>query len=221
MPKNDMNKFPKRKPIRLKDYDYSQNGAYFITICTKNMACILSRINVGHDAHIVPQNSDVVGHDAHIVPQNSDAVGHDAHIVPQNSDAVGHDAHIVPQNPDTVGHDAHIVPNPELTEYGKIVEKHISLIPGIQQYVIMPNHIHLIIVKGYESGTMWASCPTSISNDIKSFKTMVTKEIGKSIWQPRFYDHIIRDEYDYIKHLKYIEENPLKWVIDKYYKTDR
>ena len=207
MPKNDMNKFPKRKPIRLKDYDYSQNGAYFITICTKNMACILSRINVGHDAHIVPQNSD--------------AVGHDAHIVPQNSDAVGHDAHIVPQNPDTVGHDAHIVPNPELTEYGKIVEKHISLIPGIQQYVIMPNHIHLIIVKGYESGTMWASCPTSISNDIKSFKTMVTKEIGKSIWQPRFYDHIIRDEYDYIKHLKYIEENPLKWVIDKYYKTDR
>ncbi len=216
-----MNKFPKRKPIRLKDYDYSQNGAYFITICTKNMACILSRINVGHDAHIVPQNSDVVGHDAHIVPQNSDAVGHDAHIVPQNSDAVGHDAHIVPQNPDTVGHDAHIVPNPELTEYGKIVEKHISLIPGIQQYVIMPNHIHLIIVKGYESGTMWASCPTSISNDIKSFKTMVTKEIGKSIWQPRFYDHIIRDEYDYIKHLKYIEENPLKWVIDKYYKTDR
>ena len=207
MPKNDMNKFPKRKPIRLKDYDYSQNGAYFITICTKNMACILSRINVGHDAHIVPQNSDVVGHDAHIVPQNSDAVGHDAHIVPQN--------------PDTVGHDAHIVPNPELTEYGKIVEKHISLIPGIQQYVIMPNHIHLIIVKGYESGTMWASCPTSISNDIKSFKTMVTKEIGKSIWQPRFYDHIIRDEYDYIKHLKYIEENPLKWVIDKYYKTDR
>ncbi len=207
MPKNDMNKFPKRKPIRLKDYDYSQNGAYFITICTKNMACILSRINVGHDAHIVPQNSDVVGHDAHIVPQNSDTVGHDAHIVPQNSD--------------TVGHDAHIVPKPELTEYGKIVEKHISLIPGIQQYVIMPNHIHLIIVKGYESGTMWASCPTSISNDIKSFKTIVTKEIGKSIWQPRFYDHIIRDEYDYIKHLKYIEENPLKWVIDKYYKTDR
>ena len=35
---------PKRKPTRLKGYDYSQNGAYFITICTHNRKCILGNI---------------------------------------------------------------------------------------------------------------------------------------------------------------------------------
>ena len=35
---------PKRKHIRLKNYDYSQNGAYFVTICTKGRQCLLSEI---------------------------------------------------------------------------------------------------------------------------------------------------------------------------------
>ena len=39
---------PKRKSMRLPDYDYSQNGYYFITICTKNMQCLLSSV-VGAD----------------------------------------------------------------------------------------------------------------------------------------------------------------------------
>ena len=47
---------PKRKPIRLKGYDYSQNGAYFITMCTNKRECILSNI-VGDDAYIVPKNN--------------------------------------------------------------------------------------------------------------------------------------------------------------------
>ena len=39
-----MEEFVKRKPNRLSNYDYSQNGAYFITICTYNRKCILSDI---------------------------------------------------------------------------------------------------------------------------------------------------------------------------------
>ena len=35
---------PRRKSIRLKGYDYSQNGAYFITICAYNRKCILGEI---------------------------------------------------------------------------------------------------------------------------------------------------------------------------------
>lgn len=41
------NELPKRKYNRLKDFDYSTNGAYFITICTKDKRCILSSIAVG------------------------------------------------------------------------------------------------------------------------------------------------------------------------------
>ncbi|MBE6741187.1 MAG: hypothetical protein E7570_02695 [Ruminococcaceae bacterium] len=110
------------------------------------------------------------------------------------------------------------MPKPELTDYGKIAEKHLLLIPGIKHYVIMPNHIHLIIVKDND-GKIRASCPTTVSSDIRSFKTVVTKEIGRSIWQARFHDHIIRDDYDYMLHVQYIDENPKKWLMgkDEYY----
>jgi REP element-mobilizing transposase RayT len=84
----------------------------------------------------------------------------------------------------------------------------------------MPNHIHLIIIKNNDAnGPMWSSVPTSVSTNIKSFKTLVTKELGYSIWQGKFYDHIIRNEKDYLNHLQYIDENPKKWLLgkDEYY----
>jgi len=111
---------------------------------------------------------------------------------------------------DIVGDDAHIVP----TNYGNIAEKYIKNTDGIDKYVIMPNHIHMIIKN--ENGTMKASSPT-ISQKVKSFKIMVSKTIGKSIFQRSFYDHIIRDEADYIRICEYIENNPSKWTEDKYY----
>ena len=65
---------------------------------------------------------------------------------------------------------------------------------------------------------MKASAPTiSVPNLIRSFKVLVSKEIGQSIWQRSYHDHIIRDEEDYINHLRYIEDNPAKWLEDKYY----
>ena len=47
---------PKRKPNRLKSYDYSQNGAYFVTICTDKRRNILSRITVGEGLCALPKN---------------------------------------------------------------------------------------------------------------------------------------------------------------------
>ncbi len=45
---------PNRKPTRLKGYDYSQNGAYFITICTHNRKCLFS--NIVGAIHELPEN---------------------------------------------------------------------------------------------------------------------------------------------------------------------
>jgi REP element-mobilizing transposase RayT len=86
----------------------------------------------------------------------------------------------------------------------------------IDKYVIMPNHIHMIIfVSNNEDGrTLFA--PT-ISRAIKHMKEYVTKQLGYSIWQKSYYDHIIRDEEDYNKIWKYIDENPQKWIYDCYY----
>ena len=54
--------------------------------------------------------------------------------------------------------DAHIVPNIKLSETGLVVQKYINEMVGVDKYVIMPNHIHLIIrIMDTENGTMWAS----------------------------------------------------------------
>lgn len=52
---------------------------------------------------------------------------------------------------------------------------------------------------------------------VKQFKGSITKKIGNPIWQKSFNDHIIRNRQDYDEHLKYIQENPLKWNLDKLY----
>ena len=46
--------YKQRKNIRLKEYDYSQNGAYFVTICTENRKNLLCDINVGAGFHPLP-----------------------------------------------------------------------------------------------------------------------------------------------------------------------
>ena len=146
-----------RKQNRIDGYDYSQNGAYFITICTRDRRKILS---------------DIVGDDAHIVP----------------------------------------------TPYGRIAEKYIRNVPEIEKYVIMPDHIHMIIQ--LDNGPMWASAPTKpqqsrIASIVRSIKTLTTKEIGTAIFQRSYYDHVIRNQQDYNEIWEYIENNPRKWVIEK------
>jgi REP element-mobilizing transposase RayT len=86
----------------------------------------------------------------------------------------------------------------------------------------MPNHVHMILRISSENvlqGPMWASAPTNanISSLVRSWKTLVTKELGCSIWQRSFYDHVIRDEKEYVLIAHYIEENPAKWFDDTYY----
>ena len=152
-----MQELPKRKPIRLENFDYSTAGAYFITICVKDRKPLLSEIVVD---------------------------------------------------------DAHIVPRP----YGLIVEKYIRNVPQIEKYVIMPDHIHMII--RLEDGSMWASTPTKsfqnkISSIVWSIKVLTAKEIGQSIFQRSYYDHVIRNRQDYIEIWEYIENNPKKYLLKR------
>ena len=156
--------FPKRKMLRLKDYDYSQTGGYFITFCTENKAPVLSRITVGKAALRLPQV--------------------------------------------------------ELTEYGRITEKYIQNISvayphiSVENYVIMPNHVHLLLLVG--DGGQGAARPT-VSAVVRSIKALVRKETGKSLFQNSFYDHILRDGQDFLIHWDYIETNPGKWAEDEYH----
>lgn len=171
---------PKRKSTRLKNFDYSSAGAYFITICTQNRRCILSRI-VGTGVLDCPQT--------------------------------------------------------ELTGYGEIAEKYIKQINdfydylSVEEYVIMPNHIHLLLwvkkSKNTSNGQPRTSVPTNVerannlcSQFVSTFKRFCNKEYGENVWQGRFNDHIIRNRNDYEEHIKYIYENPIHWYYDELYKEE-
>ena len=55
-----MKKLPQRKRLRLKEYDYSNRGYYFITICTKDKKEILSKIEYKTLTNIKPENKTTV-----------------------------------------------------------------------------------------------------------------------------------------------------------------
>ena len=114
---------------------------------------------------------------------------------------------------------------PRLSEIGFVIENEIKKIANIyddvniDKYVIMPNHIHMIIRLSESEGVDGRpqAAPT-ISRIINKFKGSITKQIGYSIWQKLFHDRIIRDEEEYQRIWNYIEENPAKWTEDRYYK---
>jgi REP element-mobilizing transposase RayT len=147
-----------RKPNRLKGYDYSRNGVYFITACVKDRHYLLWKEGIA-------------------------------------------------------------VAEPyELSDIGNIVDGAISGISEhymgvfVDTYVIMPDHIHLLLVLQAQDGRAMRA-PT-VSQIVCQMKGYVTKQIGDSIWQKLFYDHIIRNDQQYQSIREYIESNPVKWRDD-------
>ncbi len=122
--------------------------------------------------------------------------------------------------PDTfVGDGVLDVPQNVLTRYGKIADKYISQMShfydniSVDNYVIMPNHIHLliqIVENDIPNGTSRTPSPTNsmIAKFISTFKRFCNKEYGQNIWQRLSHDHIIRGDVDYLKIWEYIDNNP-------------
>ncbi len=165
------NDLPNRKPTRLREFDYSSAGAYFVTICTQDRKCIFEIEN------------NFVGNDLRVVPCLQNQILHKWLNETQN-------------------------------KFNNM---------KIDKYVIMPNHLHLIVfITERHAGR-------SLQDAIRFFKTMTTNEymkgvknnifspFNKKLWQKSFYDHIIRDEKDYKRIYEYIENNPSRWKEDKLY----
>jgi REP element-mobilizing transposase RayT len=101
----------------------------------------------------------------------------------------------------------------------------------LDEWVVMPNHFHGILVINECRGTARRAptveqfgkpVPGSIPTIIRSFKSAVTKRInelhnspGAKIWQRNYYEHIIRNEKSYVRIAEYIINNPAKWTLDK------
>ena len=106
-----------------------------------------------------------------------------------------------------------------LNDAGHAAEAAILAIPdhypgtAVDKYVVMPNHIHLILTIPFQSEKT-----SGVPNIVRQFKRAVSLQLGKSVWQQGFHDHIIRGETDYQEIWTYIDNNPLKWAMDKYYR---
>ena len=170
-----------RRSIRLKGYDYSQAGAYFVTLCTHNKECLFGEIANG---------------------------------------AV------------------------RLNDAGRMVERWwlelSKKFPTIEidQYVIMPNHLHGIIWVQYQKvvGADLRVCPdvtqgahtgAPLPTIVQWFKTMTSNEYIRNVksngwppfqgklWQRNYYEHIIRNEDELIRTSEYILNNPAHWAEDE------
>lgn len=173
------------KSARLKYWDYSNDGYYFVTFCVKNHECVLGKI----------VNDKMI-----------------------------------------------------LNKYGKIIYQEIINTSKIRknviidEFVVMPNHIHLILIIDntlldnnkqrrdevpprlyngkYPHMSKISPKPNSLSSIIGSLKSITTKQIHQTglidfKWQTRFYDHIIRDDKSLNNIKEYIKLNPLRWESDR------
>jgi REP element-mobilizing transposase RayT len=161
--------------VRLEDYDYSQPGDYFVTICVKDRKCCLGEV----------KNGKVV-----------------------------------------------------LSDTGKIVRDELLKTPKIRpnvllnEWVIMPNHVHVIfeimdIVETHCNASLqWQSNKfgpqrNNLASIIRGFKGAVIRRIkGKCknsnfAWQARYYDNVITDERAYNEIVQYIKDNPARWAEDE------
>ena len=123
-----------------------------------------------------------------------------------------------------VGGGALDAPMVQLSTIGGIVKRDIestNRINGltVDKYVIMPNHVHLILVVAPVDGTSKAPSPTNalIPHAISTLKRFVHRDTGMQVFQRSYYDHVIRNEQDYKRIWQYIDTNPAKWTDDCYY----
>ena len=177
MDKNE--KLPRRKDIRLKNFDYSSPGVYFVTICTE------SRKNYLWNGVL-----DTEAFKWHSVGANC--------VRPIN----------LPLSD---------IGNVVLVELEKWHQTYDEV--EICSYVIMPNHLHIMVFisAGEHGRTQFA--PT-VGRMVKQFKGAVTKKIGRSIWQKSFMEHVIRNKQDFEIRSKYIYENPTRWYYDELYREE-
>ena len=191
----------RRKKNRLKDHDYGCPGYYFLTACIRNKADLLGEIA----AEINISRGDSVGRDDPGAPLMG---------LPQTGSSMA-------------DHPRPTAPPVHLSQYGHIVEEYLISIPAayknvyIDRYVIMPNHIHLILrIDSWENGAPGSSRPTQlVPRIISALKRFSNQRAGFDMWQTSYYDRVIRTEAEYLRICEYIENNPAKWREDCYYHT--
>jgi REP element-mobilizing transposase RayT len=197
-----------RHSIRLNNFDYSNNGYYFVTICAHYRNNVFGEIvGARRDAPLINKNkSPLINENNNPLKINKDNI-----FGNESNDNL---------------------PKIKLNQNGKIINEIWKTLPNhhnviLDEFCIMPNHIHFILIiknnlnennnGALENNNKGASrrAPTQLGFVIGMFKTETTKQINKlnqtpgiQLWQRNYYEHIIRNEKEYLRIKEYIRGNP-------------
>jgi len=214
-------KIHNRQSIRLKGYDYSQSGLYFITICCQNNAHMFGRILDGkmilNDAgkmiekwyyELENKYPDKRCHEMVVMPNHF-------HCILENMDIGSFESHGM----DAHGWDAHTGTSLRGRPRGgseietKMIDPHETIEKIFDTSPYGPNN------KKYQSplGDAIGWFKTMTTNEyIRGVKTLEWKRFDKKLWHWNYFDRIIRNQFAYQNISRYIQDNPKNWKKDKF-----
>lgn len=183
-----------RKTIRLKGYDYSEPGAYFITIRTKDRECFFG--NIVDDKMVLNNCGWMIEKWYFEIPNKFPDIHCDQYIIMPNH------IHFIIIN---VGADLCVCPNNAcMGEHtGSPLRIHLEKHACGGEHIGSPLHR---VVQWFKTMTM--------DEYIKNVKNNGWKPFNGKLWQRNYYEHIIRNENELNRIREYITNNPLKWSLD-------
>lgn len=179
-----------RKSIRIKEYDYTKEGFYFVTICCHEHQCLFGRIIKGE---MVLNECGRMIKKWYIELENKfpNFKNHSIIVMPNH-------IHFIMELTTTVGADLCVCP----------YKNHVNNQNELGEHTGSPLHS---IIQWFKT--------MSTNEYIRNVKTKNWPPFKKRLWQRNYYEHIIRNEQSYNQIVEYIHTNPLKWEFDKFYRT--
>ena len=187
-----------RRSIRLKGYDYSQSGLYFITLCTVDRTCMFGNVVEGK-----MQLNDI----GQLVEQewlNTINIRHD--------DVRLHNYIVMPNHFHAI---IEIRRGESHSPQSHSPQSHSSQPHSLKS--LSPQTINEGNINKNDSPQRMKSPSKTVGAIVRGFKGAVSRQLGYTVWQRNYYEHIIRTDESYRHISTYIENNPTKWQSDKLY----
>jgi len=220
--------------IRLKNWDYSSNGFYYITICVNNRECVFGNIDDGQ--LILSDLGRIAEQCWREIPNHFPFVRLDEFVIMPNH---VHGIIIIDKSENGIVETQNLASPPRGMSVSVETQNLASLqsknFASPQKNPASPSRGMSVSVETQNLASLQSKNPASpqlpskygpqsknVGSIIRGFKIGVTKFATRNNipfkWQSRFYDHIIRSEEDLARIQKYIYNNPKNWHQDDYFK---
>jgi len=192
-------------------WDYGWNGAYFITICTKNRKHFFGEIQ--GEKMILSHVGVIANILWHEIPNHSKFVElGDFVVMPNHIHGI-----LILDKPDDINDNVGTNNNPD-----SVVETgHAPFLQTPEQTPEQQSHTHTSNPSTIGQKRSRNIRKNTVSSIIGSYKSAVTKYANRlgyeNGWQERFHDHIIRSDTEYQRISNYIIHNPANWKDDNYF----